>query len=386
MKQCLGIVIFAGMAVFSLSAQNQPALTRAAGRYYEVISDRPSADTELLVKELELRFDAYNRLFRFDPAAINLPLRVRLFEDKTAYDAYVSSRLGTNRDGAVYLHYPQPDRRELVVLNKSPEKDRMLPNQAFIQFLRAFIPYPPTWMREGFTVYFNTLTFNGETKELGYEENLAWLETVKGLGPVPLEPVLLSDRQGIPPNFQPLSWALVSFFLNSGKETYFRTLTDGFMLLSPAAAAAENAEAMLNRILLWTDMETLQRDYETYLASRKTFAELIETGQRAYADKDPMTAEICFLQALDLRPAHYAPYYYLGLLAYEEKSYDMAEQYYRSALQYGADHALVNYALGLNAASAGKKTEAISFLEQASSSAPERYKNRVQSLLGRLRQ
>jgi tetratricopeptide (TPR) repeat protein len=263
----------------------------------------------------------------------------------------------------------------------------MLAHQAFIQYFRAFIPNPPAWMRDGFAIYFNTLGFDGKSGELHYEENLAWLETVKNLGDraPSLQAVLLADSGGIPENFQSVSWALVSFLLNSGGENYFRALTETFMVLSPAASAAANGEAAMKRLSLWVDPETFTADYRAYLISRKTFAELIEAGQKAYGSKDPVSAELNFINALNLRPAHYAPYYYLGLLAYEERNYDMAEQYYRSALQYGADPALVRYALGLNAASAGRTVEAIDYLEQAAAASPERYRSRVESLIRRLR-
>jgi tetratricopeptide (TPR) repeat protein len=178
---------------------------------------------------------------------------------------------------------------------------------------------------------------------------------------------------------------LVSFLLNGGGENYFRALTETFMVLSPAASAAANGEAAVKRLFLWVDPDTLTADYRAYLISRKTFAEFIEAGQKAYGSKDPAAAEVNFMNALNLRPAHYAPYYYLGLLAYEERNYDMAEQYYRSAIQYGADPALVRYALGLNAASAGRTVEAIDYLEQASAASPERYRSRVESLIRRLR-
>ncbi|MDR2110663.1 MAG: hypothetical protein LBP32_05085 [Spirochaetaceae bacterium] len=390
MNRFLGILFFAALLVSAVSAQNDTALFElagAAGQYYEVLSDGGKADAETLVRELELRFDVYNRLFRFDPSLISAPLKVRAYRDREAYDNYVSARLGRPREGAVYLHYSQGDRRELVLHRGSGGEETIFPHQAFIQFLRAFIPYPPAWMREGFAIYFTTLGFNRETGELTYEENLAWLETVKHLAQesLVLDRVFFADRGAPPEHFQPLSWSVISFFLNSGQGTYFRTLTESFRVLSPSATAAENSEAVMGYISRWTDPETMQKDYETYLMSQKTFAELIDEGQKAYAAKDTVTAELSFYSALDQKPAHYVPYYYLGLLAYEEQNYDMAEQYYRSALQYGADAALVYYALGLNAAAAGRGGDAAGFLEQAAAASPERYKNRVQDLINRLR-
>jgi tetratricopeptide (TPR) repeat protein len=139
----------------------------------------------------------------------------------------------------------------------------------------------------------------------------------------------------------------------------------------------------MNRVASWMNTETLQEDYNTYFASRRTFVGFIEEGRIAYDAKDPVTAEMLFLAALELRKDHYAPYYYLGLLAYEGKKYDEAEQFYRSALQYGADQALLQYAMGLNALSAGRKDDARIFLQQAAALSPERYRVKVEELLRR---
>jgi tetratricopeptide (TPR) repeat protein len=383
-------LFFLFFPVFALSAQSNPSpqTGRIESPYYEVISDTGEADAEALARELEGRFIVYNRLFRFNPGNLTAPLKVRAFKDKEDYDRYVSARVGENRPGAVYFHYNQIDRRELVVHRGGDDEGRLLPHQAFVQFLRAFIPNPPAWLREGFSIYFSTLTFNGITGALEYDENLAWLETVKNLragAPSP-ESVLLADIRGIPEYFQSVSWALVSFFLNSGEEDYFRTITDSFAILSPPASAAENCEAVFNHISLWTDLRTLEEDYRAYIAARKTFTELLEEGQQAYAARDPITAELAFMSALNQKPAHYAPYYYLGLLSYEEKNYDIAEHYYRSAMQYGADPALVTYALGINAAAAGRREDAVSFLEQAAAASPERYRQRAADLIARIRQ
>jgi tetratricopeptide (TPR) repeat protein len=382
-KPLLGIVLALGLGA-ALPAQETGRAAPVRSEHYAVISD--GGDGAAVSREMESRFAVYNRLFRFDPAAGSLPLLVRVYRNKTSYDAYISGRLGGTRPGAVYLHYRQSDRRELVINRGSPEEGKMVPYQAFIQFLRTFVPNPPSWMREGFAIYFSTLTVT-EDGEPAYEENLSWLDTVKGLGEKAFSPeaILLADQRGFPQDFQSLSWALVSFFLGSGREEYFRTMTESFLLLSSTATAAENSETLMKRISLWNPPDTLSGDFRNYLASRKTFTELIEEGQRAYALRDPIGAELAFLGALDQKPAHYAPYYYLGLLAYEEGAVEMAEQYYLSALRYGADEALVFYALGVNAAAAGKTGDAIDYLRRAAAASPERYREKSDSLIQRLR-
>jgi tetratricopeptide (TPR) repeat protein len=383
-KTGIFVILFSLGFLRAAASQETGWAAPVRSEHYVVMSD--TGDGGAVSREMESRFAIYNRLFRFDPAAGSFPLLVRVYRNKDSYDKYISGRLGGTRSGAVYLHYRQSDRRELVINRGSMDEGRMVPYQAFIQFLRAFVSNPPSWVREGFAIYFSTLTVTGEG-EPAYEENLSWLDTVKGLGENALSPeaIFLADQRGFPQDFQSLSWALVSFFLSSGKEEYFRTMTESFLLLSNTATAAENSEALMRRISLWNPLDNLSKDFQNYLASRKTFTELIEEGQKAYAVRDPVGAEIAFLNALDQKPSHYAPYYYLGLLAYEENSYDMAEQYYRSALQNGADEALVFYAMGVNAASAGKTREAIEYLRQAAAASPERYREKSDSLIQRLR-
>jgi tetratricopeptide (TPR) repeat protein len=387
MKKIVMTLLFAATLLSPLTAQYDaanPIRVEVRNQYFNVISDGGSYDAEMLCREMESRFETYNKLFRFSPAALTGPLRIVSFSNKAAYDSYVMSKLGTTRDGAVYLHYIQPEKRELVVNRGSPEEERMLAHQAFIQFFRAFIPYPPSWMREGFAIYFNTLKFDKETGEIRYEENLVWLETVKNLGPhqPSLESIFLADLNGIPEYFQPVSWGIVSFFLNNGGNgDYFRAITEAFMMLSPSNSAAENSQVVMERLTSWNTLEKMRTDYNNYIAGRKTFAELIDLGQSSYTAKDIESAESYFLAALYQKPVHYAAYYYLGLLAYEDSNYDMADAYYRYALLYGADSALVKYALGINAATAGRNSEAIAYLEEAAYESPERYKEKADSII-----
>ena len=357
--------------------------------HYRIITE-PGAENiaGTLSWELELRFDAYNRLFRFDPSTLTEPLNVRVFIDRNAYDSYVSARTSQSSGGAIYLHYNQKDRRELVICRFSREEAAMLPHQAFIQFLRGFIANPPAWMREGFSIYFNTLKFDPAEGRLNYTENLAWLEEVKLTRQTtgPIRSLITADLSfsAYPENFQIQSWAFVSFLLNSGNEEYFRTLIECFMLLSPAASAADNSYAVMKHMDLWAGFDAMEKDYQLYLDSRKTFNELMEEGRNAYNTGDAFSAELSFLAALAGMPTHYAPYYYLGLIYYAENNYSLADEYYRLSLSYGADEALVSYALGLNAASAGNNEEAVQWLRRSSAADPVRYRERADELIRRL--
>jgi len=368
---------------------NPEFTANAQSTHYEVKSDLGSEDAVALAREMDQRFGIYNELFHFDPALLPGKLKVHAFKDEASFDEYLSSALGDTRDGASYLHYSRPDRSELLLVrDNKPTSIRAFSHQAFIQFLRAFIPNPPAWMREGFAIFFEPLFFDASIEDFLLEENLAWLETVKSWGEDSpgIDRILLSDEDaGLGAERRnPASWALVSFILNSSNEEYRRFLYESILLLDSSSSASENALVLAKRGAAWIDAAQAKVDYSEYIASRKTFTELIEAGRNAYAAKDPQTAEKAFYAAEELKPGHYAPYYYLGLLAYERKDYALAENHYKSALQNGADSALVNYALGVNAAADSRNAEARKYLEQAKKASPERYSAKVDELIARL--
>lgn len=392
MNKKLGLaLVLVLLGTMALVAQTEEkSFAEASGTYYKVYAEQGQEAALALAKEMDARFAVYNRLFRFPQGRLSQPLVVRSFVTKDAYDTYVSTKMGTARNGAVYLHYNnRPELNELVLLENSEEAKKVFPHQAFIQFLRAFVPNPPTWLQEGLAIYFTTLGYDRNKGEATYEENLSWLEMVKswGTSAPTLEAVVLSDIQNpLPsPQIQGASWALVSFLLNTDNEEYRRSLYEIFMVLSPTETREGNSKLALERILPWVKIDEITKDYQNYIRDRKTFNELVDAGRQAYSAKDLAKAEVLFLSAMNLQPNHYAPHYYLGLLSYEQKKYDMAENYYRSALLYGADEALVNYALGLNAGAAGRKADAVQYLEKAAAAAPDRYKAKVQELLPRFK-
>jgi tetratricopeptide (TPR) repeat protein len=393
MRISLGVVVLLSLASLgpargfaqapgiSGAGSRYTTLPQTKSRHYEIYAEGGREASEKLAKEMESRFEVYNRLFRFEESSLP-PLRVVAFESADAFDSYVKAQLGRTREGAVYLHYQRPERRELIMLRRGGASDRFAAHQAFVQFLRAFLPNPPSWIRDGFAVYFSTLGFN-ENGAVEYEENLAWLDTVKAWGreTPSLDSVLLADIQGSFEKFVPASWALVSFFLNSGNIDYQRTLFESFMLLRPEAGAAENSRIVQEYMNSWINASAFAQDYRSYFESRKTFAELVDLGKASYQTQDHTMAEMYFLQAIELKPGHYAPYYYLGIMAYERKNWDLAEFYYESALENGADRPLTLYALGINALSAGKTGEARALLNEAAEADPARYKDKAGELL-----
>ena len=383
------LVLLVMGAVFArhpvLAQQGGPMLRTAHFAIYADPADVSPGDAQVLARQMEGRFVEYNLVFRFDPERLAHPLRVRVFRDRGRYESHVGARIeGAVPPGAVYLHFAQAELRELVI-HLGNEADA-LPFQAFIQFLRAFVPDPPAWIRDGFGVHFATLTLDADGAPT-HRENIAWLDAVKAMRerlPSP-EAIMRTASPASVDNFPGVAWSLVSFFLNSGNENYRRSLTESFMMLSYANTAEQNAAAVIGRIAMWNNLYDIARDHLNYLYGRRSFSELVAYGQSAYITGRPAVARAVFHMAREIRPDHYAPWYYLGLLAFNDGDTETAERYYRMALSLGADTASVLYAMALNAATtATGMDEAIELLRQAAGIAPDRFGERADDLIRQL--
>ncbi|MCL2192517.1 MAG: hypothetical protein FWB78_03870 [Treponema sp.] len=377
--------LFLASAVFThaIFAQSAPEVGFPVLRTEHFEIHAAPGDAEILARQMEGRFAAYNQVFRFNPERLARPLRVRAFRDREQYERYVAARIeGPVPPGAVYLHFAQAELRELVI--HLGNESSTLPFQAFIQFLRAFVPNPPAWIRDGFGVHFATLGFDSEG-ELTHRENLIWLDAVKAMPELPSpESIMRTLTPETMENFPGLAWSLVSFFLNSSNENYLRSLAEGFMMLSYPNTVEENIAGVVSRITMWNDMGDLARDHLEYLYSRNSFIDLIAKGQAAYIGGRPAEAAAIFRSALEIRSDHYAPWYYLGLMAYNAGDTVTAERYYRIALSFGADNASILFAMALNAATAGRTDEAIALLRQTAVLAPDRFGERTERLIEQL--
>jgi len=388
------IAAFAAMVVLGASlAFGQATFASASTGRYTVWSDAGAEDANTLASTLDGLFAVYNEYFRFSEAALKAPLTVRKFASKTDFDGYLVKVIGETKDDFVYLHYPTAERSELVIFAKDSADDfaASLAHQAFVQFLKAFIPEPPLWIREGFAVFFERSGADPETGAVSYAENQAWLETVKllseqgNLYSIDKLMTLNADaaRDGLDV-FYPQAWALVDFFINGPDRRYNRFIWDALASLKPEASLDENQSQVLDRFVTWHELDRAESDFQTFLKGRKTFAELVSEGVNAYGNKELDKASSIFAQALAKNPSSYIPHYYMGLIAYAKSDYAAADRYYLKALELGSDEPITYYALGISAFASRRFDEARSYLEQARQGDPERYETKVQEIMLRM--
>jgi hypothetical protein len=365
---------------------------QAATDHYVVLSELGQDRADALSRQLEALFGLYDGFFRYDAASLKAKLNVREFRDKSGFDVYMTQIVGQSKDDFVYLHYPSPERSELLVFPKDePDFSASLAHQGFVQFIKAFIPNPPLWIREGVAVSFESAKWDDKAGTLDFPENLAWLETVKSLKErsllMPLSRLLAigqDDARSELDVFYPQSWALISFLLNSKDKAYNRLLWDSVAALRKDASLEDNQNAVARILDTWYGSDAAEKAFAAYLADRKTFPELVATGVRKYGDKSWTDANDAFTAAQSMNSASYVPDYYLGLIAYAQNQFDVADSHYKQALALGCDPAITNYALGVNAYAQNRLDDAKAFLKLAKDAAPDRYGEKVDSLVAKI--
>ncbi|MBL8966845.1 MAG: hypothetical protein JNG85_07545 [Spirochaetaceae bacterium] len=389
-KICIALVF--ALVAFALTAQTaSEAMSRVEGLRCVVYSERGKAEATKLAAQADALFDLFNRVFRFDPAELDGKLVLREFAAKEGFDAYLSKLVGQTKDDYVYIHYPSFERRELLLFAKDePERSASLAHQSFVQFLKAFVQNPPLWLRDGFAIFFETATWDETKNQIVFPENLAWLETAKALDAkrafLPLGRLLTlqqEEARSALDVYYPEAWAFVSFLANGDPE-YNRLLWDSIATLRRDGSLKDNQEAVRARLATWYGEEDAAKAFAAYLANRRTFAEEIAFGVKAYGDKDFETAATAFESAAALDAESYIPPYYLGLIAYALGDFARADFEYSEALRLGCEPAIGNYALGLSAFAQERAEDAKRYFAEATAAAPERYGAKVEELLARL--
>ena len=395
MKKLLILVLILS-AVVPFGFSQTAAFTEATGVYYRVYSEIGRSHAQSVADRLDAYFEMYNDFFHFDPRALGTKLRVRIFSEKSNFDAYLSTVIDETRGSFVYLQYRDLEKSELLGYGSLDEEafNTSLVHYGFVQFLKSFIPDPPLWLQKGFAVYLEKSMYDAAGKRALIQSNLGWVrylksfvnqESVSDFIPLPL--LLKIDVDGANSqieDFYAQSWGLVSFLLETDKKNYNRVIWDTINALSPSATREENEAAIAAKAFSWVTIEQAYADFQEYINTVKTFPDLVRDGMASYSNGELTDAETLFTKAIERNPSHDIPYYYLGLISYSRQEYSLADYYYKTSIQMGADPGLAYYALGVNAFADERYTDARNYLEQAVNTDPAGYGTKTGELIERI--
>ncbi len=364
--------------------------------YYRVYSDESEEQAMLISQKLDACLKLYNALFHFDLSKLNVKLKAKIYSTKEGFDSYIKRFVTEKKNDFIYIHYSDLGKCELVVFKKSApaEFNQALLHQAFIQFIKAYVPNPPLWLQEGMAAYFEQAEYKDDLKAFHLAGELVWLETLKRIIKnqtttpfLTLENLLVIDKTNalVKINtFYPEAWGLVYFLLKSENRDINRILWDSLIVLEPALSVLENSQKVREKAFGWLGTLKIEEEYKNFILSQKTFPDLVTEGVDYYSNNELDKAKQAFAESLERDTTNYIPYYYLGLINYAQKDYLTADTYYNKALELGAPTALIYYALGVNAFADNNYELAVTHLKEAEKLDPDNYKEKVEELLQRI--
>jgi tetratricopeptide (TPR) repeat protein len=378
-------------AVLAAAAAHTQAPPSSSFGHYQVASDRGEARALEIARTMEAAFALFSDTFHPEATVAAGSLRVRVFEVKADYDAYLQGLIGETRPDFVYISYRDPARSELVGFERPPaELNRSLLHYGLIQFLSILQPTTPLWLTEGAAAYLEASA--AEAGRFVWQPNYAWLDALKaqlagGQTRLPIAELLLVDKARAAREinaFYPAAWGLVHFLAQSPERRYNRLLWDSISAVQAGASLADNSTRVAQRAFAWVDGAVLQRDFESFILGIRTFGDLLKEGTDNFTAGRLEEAEKSLNAAAALRPDSYTPYYYLGLISYQRKSYGRAAELYNRSLQLGIEPALIHYALGVNAFADKKYADAAAYLRKAKELDPAAYGEKADALLKRI--
>jgi hypothetical protein len=391
MRTTAAIVVL--LLACSVAFAQETKLFSAESAHYRVSAETSQSQADDLARRMEAALRLVDDVFHFDLERLPAKMRVRLFRDEAAFNAYLKPIAGQSRTDFVFLAYPDPAQSELLCFPR-PEKAfaASLLHQAVVQLCRSYVANVPVWMREGVAAYLEAAVWDAKSASWQPRPNLAWLETLRAsvrgeTAFVPLADLLVFSRETAQARldvFYPEAWGLVNFLATSEDRAYNRILWDAISVLDPVASLEDNSQAVRRRVFGWIGAEKLTQDFKAHVLSVKNAADFAREGAELFAKGELDRAETSLLASVDLDPAGYAAPYYLGLVAYGRKDYAKAETWYLRAFDAGAGAGLINYAMGVNAFAAGKYELSSNYLKLARDADPATYAAKVDALLKRL--
>ncbi|MBA7692731.1 hypothetical protein ES703_101298 [subsurface metagenome] len=394
-KLIVSFIVFTSLMPVPILAQER-SFYNWASENYQVYSDESKNRAVEILEKMEGSLKLFNELFHFDLSNLPAKFRVRIFKDKDDFDLYLEENISETRSDFVFISYTDPTLSGLIGFAQEEEEfNTSLLHYGFIQYFNAIIPEAPLWLVEGMATYLEYSTYNPFSQSFHFQPNLIWLAPLKKIlknedgypQAIPIAELITIDQATAQEKidvFYPTSWGLVHFLMSSSDQRFNRVIWDSISALGADLSLAQNSEAVKKRAFSWVKQDELQRQFESFILSLKTFNELVREGVDHYTNGRNEEAAKSFNAASELKSDNYIPYYYLGLTSYNQKDYQQAHRYYTRAMELGIEQQLINYALGVNAFADKRYDLAENYLNSAREMDLETYGEKVDSLLKRI--
>ncbi|MGL4981871.1 MAG: tetratricopeptide repeat protein [Treponemataceae bacterium] len=358
---------------------------------YYIINYENTAEIPNAVEIFDNYYTYFNNVFHFSKEGPGFKYSVKIFNALNDYQAYVQARTDASsvpNSDAIFLRYDDNSLSELVMLKASIlNNDTKFIRQLFIQYIFGFVNEIPAWILAGFPLYFEGTQWEVGRGVFPVAGGNPWLETAKIITKDKNRFLsamdILSAKSGSYPadQFMPQAYLLAYFFTESRFAHSTRLFFDGLSMLK----AKVGGDTFLEYQKEWLPVNVLNETYVSFIAELRSIRDELIDGIAAYSANDTDTAILRFREALKLDEKNSIAMYYIGLSMYKQKRYEVADEWYKKALDGNEiNPAYIYWALGTSAVADRRNEEAIEYLNKAKEENPSMFGSRVDSLLSQI--
>ncbi|MCL2521172.1 MAG: tetratricopeptide repeat protein [Spirochaetaceae bacterium] len=373
----------------------QPAIAQSS-RHFQFITNEVPALAEEVLFIMELNLPLYID-FLYPATPPNVMLNLSLFANNNRFNEALRPQgfIGVRHD-FIYLDFNNPERNVLFLYPLTVNDNRNMPSEllsritiaqrlsrhGFLQYSLTAMPKLPAWLREGAALLFEGTSHRTGEAVLEYRRTdfLATLQQIHAENPLSLNQ-LLALTDGMNGSFVAdmernlaYSWGFVHYLMVSGQQQILRQVTAAIDDALTYEQNRANVAALITA-------HNLEAGFFNYITGTPDFTSLMAAGQQAHNEGNFTLAQSLFTQASVARSDLFSPFYYLGLVAYEQNNFELAESYYQEALERGAPEALITFSRALIAFKEGRYPDSAFLLEETRRLDAITFASRVDNIL-----
>lgn len=330
------------------SQQKNNPFIKYQTEHYEIITDVSFGMAKKVGNHMEAILQEYSRILPFPEEQLPSSLfRVRIFLRKEDFHKYCREAFGDtyDRKSFVYHHHSRNLEEREAVCFLLPEIPffRRLHHEAFHQYFRHFICYPPQWLNEGLAELFEASPMT-EQGRLQIKPSPGWLRQLKEKvliskkhQYIDLKSLLTMSKEEWLKNSGstcPESWAFCYYLLKSEKAQLARYLDNCIEVLNPDASREENTNNVFQGVFAKINLPRLEKDWVEFIQEMQPTQGHghFEKGEVLLGKRKYQEALTEFNKAIE-RDDSYHRYYYFRAMTYGSlKRYDQAIKNLKKAL------------------------------------------------------
>lgn len=353
-------LIFLVIAVFlQLSANAKNEWLQVRSKNFNLIGNASEKEIRGVATKLEQFREMFRQLFTRTNLNSPIPTNVLVFKNDSSYKPFKPKRADGKIDTQIAGYFQSGEDVNYITLSAGGA-DAETYGTIFHEYVHFIMDTNfgkseiPPWFNEGLAEYYQTFEIEDDSKvKLGLLQN-AHLHLLQQNKLIPLETLFKISNYALHQNanhsrsiFYAQSWALIHYFLQSGKSESLGKFVDLAIKDLPSEQAFQDAFGM--------NYEQMEKELKKYVAKNTYKYSMVSFEKKLLFDSEMQTTPLS--EALTNA--------YLGDLLYHTNRADDAEEYLQKALKLQPDLSMANTTFGMVRIRQRKFDEAKVYLEKA---------------------